>query len=165
MLWFVLLVLWPLAELFVIVKISEAIGFLFMLLLLIVSWPVGTWIIRHEGRAAWRRLREALAAGRTPTHEALDGAMVLFGGLLLMVPGFITDAIGLVILLPPTRALARGVALRNHRTRWLNRMVSFVSWDGFGGGPRSRGRGNPDGAAGYDADATAVDIDNPQLEG
>jgi UPF0716 protein FxsA len=164
MLWFVLLVLWPLAELFVIVKISEAIGFLWMLLLLFISWPIGTWIIRHEGRAAWRRLREALAAGRTPTHEVLDGALVLFGGLLLLVPGFITDAIGLLLLLPPTRALARGVALRNRRARWLNRTVNVVNWGDVNGGPGSQRRRGPDGSVPYDADSTAVDIDNPQLE-
>jgi UPF0716 protein FxsA len=164
MLWFVLLVLWPLAELFVIVKISEAIGFLWMLLLLFISWPVGAWIIRHEGRAAWRRLREALAAGRTPTHEVLDGALVLFGGLLLLVPGFITDAIGLLLLLPPTRALARGVALRNRRARWLNRTVNVVNWGDANGGPGTQRRRSADGSVPYDADSTAVDIDNPQLD-
>jgi UPF0716 protein FxsA len=165
MLWFVLLVLWPLAELFVIVKISEAIGFLWMLLLLFISWPIGAWIIRHEGRAAWRRLREALAAGRAPTNEVLDGALVLFGGLLLLVPGFITDAIGLLLLLPPTRALARRVALRNRRARWLNRTVTFVNWGGASGGPGSQQGTGPDGSLPYDADATAVDLDNPRLEG
>jgi len=161
MIWFVLLVLWPLAELFVIVKISEAIGFLWMLLLLIVSWPIGSRIIRHEGRAALRRLRDALAAGRAPTNEVLDGALVLVGGLLLLVPGFITDTIGLLLLLPPSRALARRAAARNHRSRLLNRAVSFIMWGvrGSSGGPGGSGSGG-----GYDADATAVDIDEPQLE-
>ncbi|HEX3805052.1 MAG TPA: FxsA family protein [Solirubrobacteraceae bacterium] len=156
MIWFVLLVLWPLAELFVIVKVSEAIGFLWVLLLLILSWPVGTRIIRLEGRAALRRLRDALAAGRAPTNEVLDGALVLGGGLLLLVPGFITDAIGLLLLLRPTRALARRFVARNHHSAWLNRIVSFITLGargGRGGGPR-----------GYDADTTAVDIDEPQLE-
>jgi UPF0716 protein FxsA len=156
MIWFVLLVLWPLAELFVIVKISEAIGFLWVLLLLIVSWPVGTRIIRLEGRAALRRLRDALAAGRAPTNEVLDGAIVLVGGLLLLVPGFITDAIGLLLLLRPTRALARRIAGRNHHSAWLNHAVSFITWGVRGG--------RPGGPRGYDADATAVDIDEPQLE-
>ena len=116
MIWFVLLVLWPLAELFVIIKVSEAIGFLWMLLLLIVSWPVGSRLIRHQGRAALRRLREALAAAARPTNEVLDGALVLMAALLLLVPGFITDAIGLLLLLPPSRAVARRIAARNHRS-------------------------------------------------
>jgi UPF0716 protein FxsA len=161
MIWFVLLVLWPLAELFVIIKVSEAIGFLWMLLLLIVSWPIGSRIIRHEGRAALRRLRDALEAGRAPTNEVLDGALVLVGGLLLLVPGFITDIIGLLLLLPPTRALARRAVLRNHRSAGLNRAVSFVTWGVRG---NSRGPGGPDSGGGYDADTTAVDIDEPQLE-
>lgn len=156
MLWFVTLVLWPLAELFVIIKVSEAIGFLWMLLLLLISWPIGSRVIRHEGRAALRRLREALAAGRTPTNEVLDGALVLIGGLALMVPGFITDVLGLALLLPPARALARRAATRNHPAGWLRRLVGVVSW-GLGGRPRERPR------RGYDADATAVDIDEPQL--
>jgi UPF0716 protein FxsA len=165
MVWFILLVVWPLAELFVIVKISEAIGFLFMLLLLLISWPIGSWIIRHEGRAAWRRLQQALAVGRSPTNEVLDGALVLFGGLLLLVPGFITDTIGLLILLPPSRALARRVAARNYRSVWLNRIVGFVNWSDIGSGRGPRRPGGPQGPTGYDADSTAVDIDNPQLEG
>jgi len=161
MIWFVLLVLWPLAELFVIVKVAEAIGFLWMLLLLVVSWPIGSRIIRHEGRAALRRLRDALAAGRAPTNEVLDGALVLVGGLLLLVPGFITDTVGLLLLLPPTRALARRAVARNHRSAWLNRTVSFITWGVRG---NSRGPGGPGSGGGYDADATAVDIDEPQLE-
>lgn len=165
MIWFVLLVLWPLAELYVIVRISEAIGFLWMLLLLIVSWPIGSRIIRHQGRAALRRLRDALAAGRTPTDEVLDGALVLVGGLLLLVPGFITDFIGVLLLVPPTRALARAAAARNHRSAWLGRAVTFVS-RGARGGPAAgnRGYGHAADPRGYDAESTAADIDERQLE-
>lgn len=153
MLWFVLLVLWPLAELFVIIKISEAIGFLWMLLLLLATWPIGWRLIRHQGRLALRGLRAALADGRTPTNEVINGALVLVGAVLLLVPGFITDTIGLLLLLPPTRGLARRVVLRNQRARWLNRTVSFVSWGVRGAGAR-----------GYDAEATATDVDGPQLQ-
>lgn len=156
MIWFVLLVLWPLAELYVIIKISEAIGFLWMLLLLIVSWPVGWRLIRHQGRAALRRLSQALAAGRAPSNEVLDGTLVLLGALLLLVPGFITDAIGLLFLLPPSRAVARRIAARNHRSAWLNRLAG-LDWSATRG-PRRGGRQD------YDAEATAADIDEPQLE-
>lgn len=156
MIWFVLLVLWPLAELYVIIKISEAIGFIWVLLLLIVSWPVGWRLIRHQGRAALRRLRDALLAGRAPANEVLDSVLVLVGAVLLLVPGFITDTIGVLLLLPPSRAVARRIAARHHRSRWLMRVVDVGGWVGGGRG----GRG---GAHAYDAESTAADIDEPQL--
>ena len=158
MIWFVLLVLWPLAELFVIVELSQAIGFLWVLLLLIVSWPIGWRLIRHEGRLALRRLRDALSAGQAPTNAVLDGALVLAGAVLLLVPGFITDTVGVLLLLPPTRALARWGVLRNHRSTRLNRIVNFVS------GNSSRFGGPGAGPRGWDAESTAADIDEPQLE-
>jgi UPF0716 protein FxsA len=157
MIWFVLLVLWPLAELFVIVKLSEAIGFLWVLLLLLISWPIGWRLIRHQGRAALRRLRDALGAGQAPTSAVVDGALVLMGAVLLLVPGFITDTIGLLLLLPPTRALARRAVLRNHRSTRLNRVVNFVNWNA------SRFPGAAADPRGYDAESTAADIDEPQL--
>ena len=157
MIWFILLVLWPLAELFVIVELSEKIGFLWVLLLLIVSWPIGWRLIRYQGRAALRRLRDALSAGQAPTSAVVDGALVLVGAVLLLVPGFITDAIGVLLLLPPSRALARRGVLRNHHSARLNRLVSFFNsnasrFPGAGADPR-----------GYDAESTAADIDEPQL--
>ena len=158
MIWFVILVLWPLAELFVIVELSNAIGFLWVLLLLIVSWPIGWRLIRHQGRAALRRLRDALSAGQAPTSAVVDGTLVLVGAVLLLVPGFITDAIGLLLLLPPTRALARTGVLHNHRSARLNRFVNFIN------GNASRFRGPGSDPRGYDAESTAADIDDPQLE-
>ncbi|WP_249021511.1 FxsA family protein [Conexibacter sp. S30A1] len=156
MIWFVLLVLWPLAELYVIIKLSEAIGFLWVILLLIVSWPVGWRLIRHQGRAALRHLRDALLAGRTADKEVLDGALVLFGALLLLVPGFITDAVGVLLLLPPTRALVRPLVARNQRSAWLTRLAGAASWN-----PGRGGRHRPDD---YDAEATAADVNEPQLK-
>jgi len=163
MLWFVVLVLWPLAELYVIVRLSEWIGFIWVLLAILVSWPIGSWVIRAEGRAALRRLREALAAGRTPTNEVIDGALVMFGGLLLLVPGFITDVIGLLLLLRPTRSLMRRAVVRRGASQRLGRAADFVSWGARGArgaGAHHPGEHTPD----YEADATAVDIDEPQLK-
>lgn len=157
MIWFVLLVLWPLAELFVIVELSQAIGFLWVLLLLIVSWPVGWRLIRHEGRLALQRLRDALLAGRAPTDAVVDSALVLVGAVLLLVPGFITDTVGVLLLLP-TRALARRAVLRNRRSARLGRIVNFVNWNS----ERFRGPGR--GARAYDAESSAADIDDPQLQ-
>ena len=86
----------------------------------------------------------------------LDGALVLMGALLLLVPGFITDAIGLLLLLPPSRAVARRIAARNHRSAWLNRLAG-LDWSSARGPVRG-------GRQDYDAEATAADIDEPQLE-
>jgi UPF0716 protein FxsA len=138
------LILWPLAEIFVAIKVGESIGVLWTLLLLIAGWPIGAWALRSRGRAAWRRLSMAVSEGRAPGREVLNGALVVIGGLLLMIPGFITDVLGILALAPPTRALMRGVLVRNLRSRV---MVSAVR---FGRRP-------------YDVDSTARDLDQPQL--
>ena len=117
MLALLLLIAWPVAELFVAIKVAEAIGVLLTVVLLVVGWPVGLWLTKAEGRAAWRRLSSAVAEGRPPGREAANGALVLVSGILLIVPGFITDLVGLSLLAPPTRALARNVLARNFRSR------------------------------------------------
>jgi len=111
------LILSAVAEVFVVIKVADAIGALATVLLLIASWPLGTWALRSQGSAAWRRLIAAIDQGRTPTHEVVDGALVLLGGLLLIVPGFITDALGLLLLLPPARIATRTVLKRRFRGR------------------------------------------------
>jgi UPF0716 protein FxsA len=141
-----LLICWPVAEVFVAIKVAGAIGVLATLLLLIASWPVGTWALRSRGRAAWRRLGEAVTARRPPGREVLDGALVLLGGMLMIVPGFITDAFGALLLLPPTRALMRRVLVRNLQSRIVVRATAFTR-----------------GATPYDVDSTATDVDQPRL--
>jgi UPF0716 protein FxsA len=148
MLALLLLILWPVAELFVAIKVAEAIGVLLTVILLLVGWPVGMWLTKAEGRAAWRRLSAAVTAGRPPGREVIDGALVLAGGFLLIVPGFITDVVGL-LLLAPTRKVARGVITRNFQSRLV------VAATRFSGAPRSD----------YDVDSTATDLDRPQLHG
>jgi UPF0716 protein FxsA len=141
-----LLILWPIAELFVAIEIAQAIGVLATVLLLIISWPLGWWLVRAEGQAAWRRLSTAVAAGRPPGREVTDGALILVGGALLIVPGFITDVIGLLLLAPPTRSLARAGIKRNFRSRIVMRATRF----------------SPPGSS-YDVDSTATDVDPPAL--
>ena len=97
----------PIAELYVIIKVGEAIGFLPTIALLILDSFLGAALLRSQGRAAWRRFNEALAAGRIPTREVFDGAMVILGGAFLITPGFITDVIGILLLVAPSRAPAR----------------------------------------------------------
>ena len=147
MLALLLLILWPVAELFVAIKVAEAIGVLVTVVLLIAGVPLGVWLARTEGRAAWRRLSVAIAAGRPPGREVIDGALVLVGGVLFIVPGFISDVIGLLLLLAPSRSVAGAAIARNFQSRLV------VAATRFSGAPRSS----------YDVDSTASDIDRPQL--
>ncbi len=97
----------PILELYVIVKVGGLIGVLPTLVLLFAMSVLGATLLRHQGRGAWQRFNAALAARRFPGREVADGLMITVGGVLLLTPGFITDAVGLLLLLPPTRALAR----------------------------------------------------------
>ena len=102
-----LFVVVPVVEIWVIVQVGQAIGVLPTLVLLLADAVLGTWLFRREGRKAWQALREALNARRVPAKEVADGALVVVGGAFLLSPGFVTDAVGVLCLLPPTRAVLR----------------------------------------------------------
>src|SRR3954454_21286543 len=102
----------PIAELYVIIKVGELIGVLPTLALLLADALLGSFLLRHQGRSAWRRFNEALDQGRFPAKEVADGLLITIGGTLLLAPGFLTDIVGLILLIPPTRALVRGLLKR-----------------------------------------------------
>src|SRR4051794_10864233 len=102
----------PIAELYVIFKIGDAIGWAPTLGLLVVDSLLGAWLLKSQGRTVWRRFQETMQAGRVPHREVFDGVLVIFGGAFLITPGFLSDIVGVFLLLPPTRALMR---------RWLVR--------------------------------------------
>ena len=95
----------PLAELYVILKVGDAIGVLWTILILVADSILGAILLRSQGRAVWRRFNEALQAGRMPHREVQHGVAVISGGALLLTPGFLSDFLGLALLLPPSRAL------------------------------------------------------------
>jgi UPF0716 protein FxsA len=132
----------PIAELAVIIQVGQAIGVWWTIGLLIADSILGSMLMRMQGRVAWRRFNEAMQAGRVPAREVLDGALVIFGGALLLTPGFLTDILGLILLVPPTRALVRAVLAR----RLAHRMIASATY--------TRGR-----RPAYDVEGTAVDVD------
>ncbi|MGA9860090.1 MAG: FxsA family protein [Solirubrobacteraceae bacterium] len=142
-----LLILWPIAELFVAIKVAEAIGVGLTVLALVVSCPLGIWLARAEGRSAWRRLSLAVSVGRPPGRQVVDGALIMLGGVLLVIPGFITDVLGAALLVGPLRSLGSTVLVRNFQSRAVRAATRFSR------APRSA----------YDVDATATDIDGPRL--
>jgi UPF0716 protein FxsA len=136
----------PIAEIFVLIKIGEAIGFFPTIALLILDSILGAALMRQQGRAAWLRFNQALAEGRVPGREVIDGVLVIFGGALLLTPGFLSDILGLILLIPPTRAVVRGVLVRRFGGRLVESatggaQMRFGRMFGAGGAsPRPRPR-------------------------
>jgi UPF0716 protein FxsA len=108
----VLFLLIPFAELYVIYKVGDAIGYWWVFVILAADSLLGAWLLRSQGRAVWRRFNAILAEGRVPHREVVDGVLVIFGGAFLITPGFITDFVGLALLLPPSRAIFRRMLIR-----------------------------------------------------
>src|SRR6476661_4535545 len=94
-----LFILVPLAELYVIFKIGDAIGWLPTIALLAIDSVLGWWLLKSQGRTVWLRFQETMQSGRIPHREVLDGALVIFGGAFLL-------------LIPPTRAVFRRLLIR-----------------------------------------------------
>jgi UPF0716 protein FxsA len=96
----------------VILQVGDAIGAVPTIVLLAADSAIGAVLLRSQGRSVWRQFNAVMRAGRVPHRELLDGVAVIFGGALLLTPGFITDAVGLLLLLPPSRSLIRGLVAR-----------------------------------------------------
>lgn len=118
-----LLVVVPIAEIAVMVKVAEWIGTGQMIALLLSISIVGAWIVKRQGTGTLRRIRAELDAGRVPGAHLVDGGLLLLAGFLLLVPGFITSMFGLLLLLPPVRAFFRGRLGRRFRPRVVSYSV------------------------------------------
>jgi UPF0716 protein FxsA len=137
----------PIAEIYVIIKIGEAIGAVPTILILIADSVIGSMLWRSQGRRVWSRFRQTVERGGIPHREVIDGVLVVFGGALLITPGFISDVFGILLLLPPTRALFRGLFVRR-----LARRVQIRAFR-----RRGQDRSGPD----YDVEGTATEYNAP----
>jgi UPF0716 protein FxsA len=143
-------ILVPIAELYVIIQIGGAIGIIPTLFLLVLDSILGTILLRTQGRSAWVAFNRALSENRVPAKEIIDGVLIILGGTLLLTPGFLTDIVGLVLLIPPTRAIVRAFARRFVIGRFA--MAPRAAMWGYGQtrdrrarrpGPPPRGRPGP----------------------
>ena len=144
----ILFIVVPIAELALLIQVGQAIGVWWTVLILIADALLGSYLLRTQGRLAWRRFNEALASGRVPHREVIDGVLIIFGGVLLLTPGFITDIFGAIFLIPPTRAIVRRLLVR----RFSERMVVAA-----------RTRAGTWTSRPGDVDGTAVDVDTEHL--
>jgi UPF0716 protein FxsA len=148
-----LFIIVPIAELYVILQVGEAIGAPLTVAILVADSLLGSWLMRSQGRAVWARFQATMQAGRLPHREVFDGVLVIFGGAFLITPGFLTDIVGIFLLLPPTRALIRRFIMQRG-----GRMFGFSIATGRRPGTP------PPGAADWDVEGTAVETDQPRLE-
>jgi UPF0716 protein FxsA len=142
----VIFIIVPIAELALLIQVGQAIGVWWTILLLIADALLGSWLLRAQGRAAWRRFNQSLAGGNIPHREVVDGVLIIFGGALLLTPGFITDIFGLLFLIPPTRAVMRRLLIR----RGMLKLVGSMP-----------GTATPPNGRMHDIEGSAVDIDPP----
>lgn len=111
----------PLVELYVIIQVGQAIGALNTVGLLLLDSLVGGWLMKREGFAVLRRLQDQMQQGRVPGKELVDAFLILFGGALMLAPGFLTDLVGMALLLPPVRGVVRRVLARRLTIAAVNR--------------------------------------------
>jgi UPF0716 protein FxsA len=156
----VLFIVVPIAELYVIIKVGELIGVLPTLILLLADAVLGSMLLKHQGRGAWRRFNAALAARRFPGREVVDGALIIVGGTLLLTPGFLSDILGLFLLVPPTRAIARRVLKRLTIGRFA--IVGLGAGPGGPFTPPVGGGARP--SRDYDVEGTAEEVSEDRGE-
>lgn len=134
----ILFIVLPIAEIYVIIQVGAAIGPWWTILILVADSIAGALLWRWQGRAVWKRFQDALTEGRMPRREIIDGALVILGGALLMTPGFITDIFGIIVLIPPTRAVVRGTIIRSFAPATMARFVFVRVRDSATSGPARR---------------------------
>lgn len=166
---FLVFIVVPIAEIYVLLQIGQLIGLALTIAVLILDSLIGASLLRSQGRAAWVRFSTALAEGRMPGREAIDGALVIFGGALLLTPGFLSDLLGVLLLIPPTRAIVRTLLLKRLEARVAagqsGGLRVFAFGQRSGEAPRARRR-PPSGPGGDDdvVDSSARDVDDRRGE-
>jgi UPF0716 protein FxsA len=142
----------------VVIQVADAIGLLPTLALLVLDAMIGTALMRSQSRAVWRAARQTLRSGGVPAREVLDGALIIAGGALLIAPGFITDLLGALLLIPATRAPIRRLVVARFTRRMGAVAMPF---------PRDEPAGRrtwPQADYDADADARAVELDPRELD-
>ena len=124
---FIAFIVVPVVEIFMITQVASQLGWATTIVLVIGVSLAGAWLVKREGLSVIRRVRDAASNGKLPTNELADGAMIFFASALMLTPGFITDFIGLALLLPPIRALLRPPVISFFSSR------IEVRTQGFGG--------------------------------
>lgn len=137
MMWIVLLlIVAPIVEIYVAIQVAHVIGGWETIALMFFMGVLGAWLLKLQGLAVLSRISTAVAEGRAPTNELIDGLLIVVAGALMLAPGFVGDVIGLILIFPPTRALARlPISSLVKAGKW-NAAMGTVGGSGAAGGGR-----------------------------
>ena len=113
----VLFIVLPIVEIWVLIRVAGVIGGLEAVSLVILVSMVGAWLVRREGLGVLRKVERRLGEGQLPSRELVDGLLIAVGGALMLTPGFVTDAVSLLLLFPPTRIVVRTWLMNRYRGR------------------------------------------------
>ncbi len=149
----------PIVELYLFVQVADAIGFLSTLFWIVAVSIIGAWLVKREGMGALRRANEKVSRGQPPTDELVNGILILLAGALMLTPGFLTDAVGLLLLFPPSRAVLRG----SLKSRFASGPI-LITRSGFGAGATGPGRSRPGGDV-WDAESWEDPNEGPERPG
>lgn len=107
----------PILELWVVAQVADRINWLPTIGIVLAVSVIGAWLVRREGSGAWQRIQQAASSGTMPSKELADGALVVFGGTLLLTPGFLTDLVGIAMMIPFLRTPVREWLLKRTAAR------------------------------------------------
>jgi len=136
----ILFLVTPAVELALLLKVGELIGSWETVGIIVLTGVAGSYLAKREGLSAWQRLNRSLAKGGLPGKELLDGVIILVAGALLITPGILTDVVGFMGLLPPTRALIRKIIMKRVKRKLEDGSLNMQF--GFFGGFPSGGSGS-----------------------
>jgi len=146
----------PLIEIALFIQLGSVLDLGWILLIVVLTAILGTWLVRRQGRDVLRRIQGSFETLNDPTEPLAHGAMILFSGALLLTPGFFTDTIGFLLLVPAIREVA---------FRWLRKRIvahASIHPSGFGPGPgHRRGGPDPDGGRTNVIDGDYRDVTDP----
>ena len=138
---FVFFVVLPIVELFVLIQVASWIGALPAIALVLLVSFAGLWLVKREGLSVARKVQTKLAQGEAPATDMVNGMLILAAGVLMVFPGFVTAIAGLLLLLPPTRAVVRTLLMRRFESRLAATLAApggTAFRSGFSGGGTRR---------------------------
>lgn len=124
---FSLIILLPVIEITVLLLSGQLIGVWFTLLLILAAGAIGLFLAKQQGLETWRKAQEQIQYGYMPGNEIIDGICILIGGVLLVIPGLISDVIGIIFLLPLTRKFIKPLIIRMIMNKMNRKKITIIS--------------------------------------